>query len=258
MKYVRPVLLGVALAASAVVYLGCEIDSANEFRRNLPVNYSGFYSDSDGMLVDRNSGKPIRGLDLRQSGDRLEAVDNNGQIWRGTIGNAGEVGSAFTASFTLEGRNSIGREGLFSGTLSTEVTTTTDTNGNSSSTSSGEGEMRGTYIEDDIFSPFFGTAQNIPGVIPTPDDGGDGGDSNGVENVTIAPSLTELTNNLQTVVFTASGGDGAFAFSVGNGTRGSIINVSDNQATYRRNTAGDNTVTVESAGDTATATILQP
>jgi hypothetical protein len=258
MKFMRPLLLAMGLAGSAALYLGCEIDSADEFIRNLPVDFSGYYTDDDRLVVDRNSGQPIRALDLRQTGDKLEAVDNNGMIWRGTIGDVNEGESSLSASFTLEGRNTLGREGIFSGTLSTDATSSTDTNGNTTTTASGNGIMRGSYIEDDIFSTFYGEAQDIPGVIPDPDDGGGDG-TNDTEGVSISPSLTTISTNGATASFTASGGTGSYNFSLSNGSRGTITQVSGATATYQRTAAGDNTITAEdSDGDSASASILQP
>lgn len=259
MKFMRVPLLGLCLLSAAILNIGCEIDSADEFIRDLPVDFSGFYTDDDRLVVDRNSGQPIRSLDLRQQGDSLEAIDNNGLIWRGTIGDVNQGDSSISASFTLEGRNTLGREGIFSGTLSTDASSTTDTNGNTTTTSSGNGVMRGTYIEDDIYSSFYGVAQDIPGVIPDPDDGDDGSGTNGTDAVSISPSLTTITTNGATASFTASGGTGSYTFSLANGTRGTITQISGGSATYQRTTAGDNTITVEdSDGEEASATILQP
>lgn len=147
--------------ALTLLTTGCEVDSADTFIRDVPVDFSGFYTacDGDNAIVQANSGNRIRTLDLRQNGDQLEAFDNNGAIWRGSLG---EVQNG-RSSFTLEGRTSTGIEGLFSGTLSSS-------DGGSSNTSgSVNGSMTGTYIEPDRFSTFCGNA-DIPGSIGGNDD----------------------------------------------------------------------------------------
>jgi hypothetical protein len=98
--------------------------------------------------VSNNSGNSITSLDLRQTGDSLEAVDNNGRLWRG---NLGEVQNG-SSSFELNGQTTAGREGTFSGTLSSSG------GGSSGSVSNAQGTMQGTYIESDRYSTFFATA----------------------------------------------------------------------------------------------------
>lgn len=178
MKYVLRGLAALALLGSMSIFQGCEVDSANEVQRTVGVDFTGFYrnpntspqvtstgSGTNKVVVtnavsqnvtSRNSGTPISSLDLRQGGDRLEAVDNTGNIWTGSLG---EFNGA-SSSFELVGRTTAGTEGRFSGTLSTTAGSTL-------------GTMTGTYIEDAFYGTFYATA-SIPGVSP---------DSGGVTNV---------------------------------------------------------------------------
>ena len=195
MKLFRAGILMSALMALMFSY-GCEVDSGNTFSRDVSTDFTGFYGpcENDNAIVQQNSGNRIRTLDLRQSGDTLEAVDNNGAIWRGTLG---EVQNG-RSSFELKGRTSTGVEGIFSGTLSSSD------GGSTNSSGAANGTMTGTYIEPDRFSTFCGTA-TIPG--SKSNNGGDGGstnvNTNGVTNVvTIGrPGVRPLHSALTLGVF---------------------------------------------------------
>lgn len=150
-------LFGLALgSASLVLVTACDVESANSVSRTVGANVSGVYSGDSGQcsqskLVSANSGGAVTTLDVRQTGDQLEAIDNNGIIFRGTIG------SVFDSSvtFTLEGSTTLGGGVVISGTITV---------------GGGEGVMRGTWIEDNLFSTVCGSA-NGPSAItnsPTP------------------------------------------------------------------------------------------
>jgi len=162
MKLMRPLLLTLALAGSTALYLGCEIDSADTFVRNVSFDFTGYYGPRDGRtrIVDGNTGAAIRNLDLRQTGDQLEGIDNNGAIWRGSLGEVRDNGGQFQSSFTLEGRTTVGREAIWTGNL------------RSSGSDASDAIMEGTWIEDDVYGTF--TAEgSVAG--PAPDDGDNGG-----------------------------------------------------------------------------------
>lgn len=143
MKSLHPGLLALALFASAAVYMGCEVDSANTFSRDVSVDFSGNYIGcDDGAIVYGISGSAINSLNLRQSGDSLEAVDSNGGIWRGSLGEVQNNQS----SFDLKGTTTEGVEAWFSGTISA---------------SGSEGKMSGTFIQADRYRPFCGVASGI-------------------------------------------------------------------------------------------------
>jgi hypothetical protein len=137
---------------------GCSVDSANSVARSVSVNVAGFYAYDSGncannqdRFVSANSGKQVISLNLRQIGDQLEAIDNNGIIFRGTIGNETES----SASFNLSGATTEGRAVVISGSIAI---------------GGGEGVMRATWIEDTFFATLCGSA-NGPSVTtntPTP------------------------------------------------------------------------------------------
>ena len=146
------VLLAAALAGVALL-AGCEISGSDETVRNLPIDFSGYYynnSGSNSLLVSNNSGAAIKTMTLRQAGDKLEAVDNNGSLLKGTIGNV--LGN--NASFTLSGKTTAGADGTLSGNL----------------LHSGESQatMSGTWIEPGIYGQVYGIATIAPPQTNTP------------------------------------------------------------------------------------------
>lgn len=159
MKNIWRGLAAVAVAGGAILFQGCEVDSASDVQRTVGVDFTGFYTNpNEGEnITTRNSGTPISSLDLRQGGDRLEAIDNTGRIWTGSLGEFNGVSS----SFELNGTTSAGTAGKFSGTISTSGGSSTN------SSSAAQGTMSGTYIEDGFFATFLARAA-IPGA--TPDD----------------------------------------------------------------------------------------
>lgn len=139
------VALGFSIGLTAMLMLSaCEVDSANATARSVGADVSGVYrhdgsSENGGRFVSANSGAQVTSLDLRQAGDQLEAIDNNGIIFRGTIGTVVDS----SASFNLEGSTTIGSGVIISGTI--------DIGG-------GEGVMRATWIEDTLFATVYGVA----------------------------------------------------------------------------------------------------
>lgn len=129
-----------SLLISSLVFLGCEVGSSDSAVRNLDINVTGVYRNTDtnannGKLVSNNSGDPITQLDLRQTGDQLEANDNNGKSFSGTIGDDG--------NFTMTGLTTAGQEGTMVGTIEA---------------SSGMGTMRGTWAEPTMYGTIYGQA----------------------------------------------------------------------------------------------------
>lgn len=143
MKKINIVLTYMAVATliiSLAAIIGCEVSQPNTVIRNVEVDFTGLYEHSGGRVVSQNTGNSITRLDLRQTGDQLEAIDNNGIIFRGTIDDV--VDGAGT--FVLEGSTTAGQKGTISGSLTQ--------NGDSSA------EMRGTWIEDSIYGTVFAEA----------------------------------------------------------------------------------------------------
>ena len=240
-----------ALAFSALAcVVSCELDSGDEYYREVTVNFSGFYRNPNGgNIVSANSGNGISSLDLRQTGDSLEAVDNNGSIWKGSLG---EVENG-TTSFQLDGRTTSGTEGTFSGTLQSSDGGTAS----SGSVSNAKGTMQGTFVEPNRYATFYATA-TIPGATDTGDGGGDDG---GDGTVSISPSTATLSANNQTLEFTASGGSGQYTWSLSAPSRGTLNTTSGKTVTYTRTASDNNTIKVQDSVNpsaSASVTITQP
>ncbi|MBP7829889.1 MAG: hypothetical protein KA248_08230 [Kiritimatiellae bacterium] len=236
MKRTACIALGlVAALVPLVLYslCGCEVGSADSVVRMLGIDFSGFYqgtgANGTGMVSPPNSGDEVTLLNLRQNGDQLEAVDNNGIVFRGTLGNLVDT----TASFTLEGRTTIGRSVTISGTLNGEGT---------------DGTMRGTWIEPNQYSTLYAVGT----INPSP--------TGVVGEITISPDGDTLYSNQNSRVFTCNDtGSSPFTWTVGNSSRGGVSPGTGTSVTYTRTASGDNTLTVtDAAGRTDTVTIFQP
>jgi len=214
------VVCGVVLVAGLN---GCQLDSDKPIYRDVPISVSGIYTGelSQGRLIHPISGATVTSMNLRQTGDRLEGIDNNGHVFRGRLFSV----DANAASFTLEGQTTQGVTGTISGTLDL---------------SSGA-RMTGTWIEPNLYGDVKGRA-----------DVQDTGTA-----LRITPSSATLTTNNETVTFTASGGAGSYSWAVGNTSLG-VVAGSGPTVIYTRRAAGNNTVRVTSAGQTVTANINQP
>ena len=144
-------LLVATLGISTLFLLGCEISAADSVVRNVGVDYSGFYVGSGGSLVSKQTGAKVTSLNLRQTGDQLEAVDNNGIVFRGTIGSVVDS----TANFNMDGATTAGQSVTIDGTLTADGT---------------EGTMKGTWIEPSLYGTVSGQATINPSPTnnPTP------------------------------------------------------------------------------------------
>lgn len=145
------VVVGVFFVLISLYITGCEVDSADEIIRQVAIRVAGFYYNGNGQpLVLENTGNAIITMNLMQSGDQLEGVDNNGLIFRGSISQA----DSQRAVFMIEGQTTTGAKGIIHGTIL--VTTGT-----------ADAEMRGTWTEDALSSAVYGTAQVPQHVTPT-------------------------------------------------------------------------------------------
>ncbi len=143
-----------ALVVVLLVITGCRINSSDSVQRNVDINVSGRYENTNGgPIVSRNTGASIQWLNVVQTGSRLQAVDNNGLVFRGEIGSVTGSDGGNSATFTLTGLTTAGAEGVISGTMSIS--------GNNTST------MRGTWAEPSLFGTVEGTAR-VAG--PQPDE----------------------------------------------------------------------------------------
>ena len=178
----RNLMMSAVLAGilgSSTLYMGCRISSSDSVTRNVDINVAGLYRNNGNPVISQQTGSTVTQLNVIQDGDRLQAIDNNGLIFRGRIGSV-QNGSA---TFNLDGMTTTGQEGVISGTISVEGNTAT---------------MRGTWAEPTLFGNVLATAEVVPRPEPTPDDddnddnddnddenGNNAGNNNGTGGVTI-------------------------------------------------------------------------
>jgi len=230
-------LNGGALALTLVFFLGCELDSAESVTRNVGIDFSGFYdstSTNSDFVSPANSGARVTSFNLRQSGDLLEAIDNNGIVFRGNIGAV----DGTTASFTLGGSTTVGNEVTITGTLAGDAAAETAT-------------MKGTWIEPGLYAAILGDAKinpiqtNSPGPV--------------TNELKLATSKTVLQSS-ESANLTASGGTTPYTWSASVNNLGTLsVSPSGNTAEYQANsTIGTNTITVtDASSQTASQTITQ-
>ena len=89
-----------AIGALALVQTGCDWSSGgatNSFNTSqgagININFSGFYRGelNDGKAVDRPSAGKITTFTMTQVGNRLDAIDNQGSRYSGSVGSPGLV-----------------------------------------------------------------------------------------------------------------------------------------------------------------------
>jgi len=152
--------LGFSICLSAMLMLSaCDVDSADNVIRSISADINGVYrhdgsANNGGKFVSQNTGGAVTSLDVRQAGDQLEAIDNNGIIFRGTVGSVTDN----NASFNLKGATTAGNGVTISGNIQI---------------SGNQGTMRATWIEDSLFGSVYGVANgptvntNLPPVVTT-------------------------------------------------------------------------------------------
>ncbi|MCF7839084.1 MAG: hypothetical protein K9N49_10695 [Candidatus Marinimicrobia bacterium] len=228
-------VLGVSLCGLLAVGLlvGCEIDSAESAVRQVNLNVAGIYRNpnSGGLVVTGSSGAPISQFDLRQTGDRLEAIDNNTRVYRGSIGSVTE-GTTPVASITLEGTTTAGQRATLSGTIEVSGTDAT---------------MRGTWVEDALYGTVYGKAT----VDPTPT-------NPPIGSLTITPAGPLSLTVGATQSFTASGGAGtSYSWSLSSSSLGALNGTTGATVEYTAAASGNQTVSVSDGEATATVAITQ-
>ena len=143
-------LFPLALLGVVLISAGCNVQSGNDAVRTISASISGFYTNPDGgRMVTQNTGNTVTQMNVTQQGDQLTAIDNNGNIFRGTIGRADES----TATFELRGQTTTGQPVTISGNFVINGTT---------------GTMQGTWIEPSLFGSIFGQATVDANPIPAP------------------------------------------------------------------------------------------
>lgn len=134
------------VAALSLFFSACEISSGDETVREVSLRVSGNYVNNAGIAT-RQSGQTITSLFISQNGDQLNAVDNLGARWTGTIGRA----SGNLATLNLDGLTSNGTPVVITGNITIDGTTAT---------------LQGTWVEPVIRSAAF--AQATVAAQPTP------------------------------------------------------------------------------------------
>jgi len=222
------IFLSLSLASALVLFvIGCDVTSGDEVVREVGADYTGFYTNPNGRIVANNTGGEITALDLMQTGSRLQAVDNNGNIFRGNVGDATEG----RATFRLDGITTAGTAGVITGTLNAQGTSAT---------------MNGTWVENALFSTVFATASvTAPPTNSVP------------TQISISPSGSITISANGTRAFTASGGSGSFTWTVSNSTLGRVNPTTGNSVTYTAQGFGSQTVTVSDGTRTASTTVTQ-
>lgn len=204
------------LVSLGVLISGCETDSSNTVIRNVDITVEGYYSGSP--IVSQNTGASITSLNLRQTGDQLEAIDNNNSVFSGTIG---QVTDSSVASFTITGLTTVGNEATISGSITV---------------SGSQATMNGTWIEDSLYGSVYATATVPTNSVP--------------ETLTIRanPNTGTIVDG-GTITFTASGGNStSYSWSLSEPALGSPDVGSGSVFTYTANEqSGDQTITVEDA-----------
>lgn len=219
-----------AAGAAAIVagFSACEVGSPDTAIRMVSLAIAGYYTNPDGgNIVSKNTGAAISAITLRQTGDQLEAIDNNGTVFTGTIGDAGTT----AASITLNGHTTAGNPATLSGTVEKSGETAT---------------MRGTWIEATLYGTVYGTA-----TVPTNGSGG------GTGTLAISPSGTVNVSRGSTTTFTASGGS-SYTWTVSSSTVGSVTPASGSAVVYTAAASGTNTVTVRSGTDSKSTKVITP
>lgn len=221
--------LGLAMVVflSALVWAGCDVGSPDTVIRGVSVNVEGYYAGqlTDGRLTSQNTGAPVTSLNLRQNGEELEAVDNNGIIFRGRI--SGE--SSSRAPFTLAGTTSAGQAVTISGAIAVNGTS---------------GSMSGTWIEPTL----YGTIQAVATVSTN---------SNSGTSLALSPAGPVTMGTSGTQTFTVSGGAGSYAWSLSASSLGSLNSSIGASVVYTASGTGSQTITVTDSSSTATAHITQ-
>lgn len=128
----------VAVLPVIALIIGCNGDSAESLSREIGIDISGYYANNGGNLAGNQTGNPVTGFDVRQQGAKLEAVDSNGILFKGSIDAVADQ-----YPFTLNGETTIGQKVTISGNF--------NVNGTSSA-------MQGTWIEDSLTGSFYAMA----------------------------------------------------------------------------------------------------
>jgi hypothetical protein len=226
----RAILPALALPLLALGLAACDVESVDSTTANVAdndgtiYNFAGLYANSttNGLAplvfpTNKQSGVPLTWLRLLQYGSVIEAYDNAGMTWAGSISTI-EGG---TANFSLRGRTTAG--------LSTEIAGTLVY-------ADQQSVMDAAWIEPAFSGNLYAIATVAPSTTNSPSG-----------NLELAVDDSTVSSN-QTVNLTASGGSGAYTWpsSVSYGT----FSGSGSSATYTRTsgTSGEFVIITVSSG----------
>lgn len=216
-----------ALPLAALLLASCDVGSSDTSavpsdEKGAIYNYSGLYmnkSNAGDVIVfpiNKQSGKKLTWLRLLQTGTELEAYDNAGKTWDGSISTI----QSGTANFSLSGSTTDGQAVNIAGTLVYKDQ---------------QSEMNATWIEPTFYGNIIATATVSPATTNTP-----------TSSVTMNPSSTvSLSSSKTQQIFTVSGGSGSYAWELSTATYGSLNTFLGSTVTYTANgTTGTTTITV--------------
>lgn len=229
-----------ALALVPFLFLtACEVDSTNTSSvvsddSGTIYNFSALYTPSStetngvGYLVypsAKQSGTKLTWMRIIQDGSSLQAYDNAGKNWNGSI--SGMEGSV--ASFSLDGSTSAGATVVVTGTMSYD---------NSRST------ISAAWLESTGFSGnFFAIGTVSAPTTNTP-----------ATSVSISPTSASLTVG-STRTFNANGGNSSYTWRQSNPSCGNLSSTTGDTIIYTGTGTGSDTLTVSSGGSSASATL---
>lgn len=234
----RPIrLLAFSLAWPLAALLGaCSVDSTTAVpsdNSGTIYNFSGLYTrtDSNGVQqvlvfpTNKQTGVDLTWMRVLQYGNVLEAYDNAGQNWSGSISGLQEA----TASFSLQGQTTAGQ--------AVEITGTMDYQDQRSF-------MNAAWIEPSFAGSILAQATVSPAATNAPGGG----------SVSISPGSAVITVN-GSRAFTASGGSGTYTWTQSNSARGTLSSTTGTTITYEWKSSGPDVLTVTSGGSSDSAAI---
>ena len=234
-------ILAAALAATLCLGLaGCETDSTNTSsvvsnNAGTVYDFSALYTannanNAEGAAylvypAEKQSGTKLTWMRIVQNGSSLQGFDNAGQNWTGAISGIEDT----TARFSMEGRTTAGAAVTIAGTMSYADQQST---------------ISASWLESTGFSGNF----FAKGTVSSP------GTNTPVSTVTISPSSATIGAG-QARTFTASGGNGTYTWAH-SGSCGTLSGSTGATIVYTHVSAGTDTLTVNSNGKSASASIV--
>ena len=227
------VVMGVAALVAGMVLSGCDFGGGGDsVSRNVDINVQAVYlpaTDVDTIVLPASavSGSAPYFMNLLQSGDNLEGIDDHGLVFRGNINQV--IESATLCSFTLTGKTSLDVDVTITGTI----------------TISGDAAlMEGTWIEPNSYAVVYGV-----GAAPV--------QQTNTTALTASASPTSITRT-GTSTLTASGGDGSYTWAISGTSYGSLSTTSGSTSTFTASTTtnGTQAILVTSGSSSVTVSIV--